>query len=332
MYSFWFFESRKNPSTAPLALWFNGGPGASSLIGLFQENGPCRITNDSSSVTLNPYSWNNEANILFIDQPIGAGWSHGSTTVGTSEEAASDVWKFLQIFFKDSSFAQYANNSLAIWTESYGGHYGPTFANYFLEQNTGIQNGSVTGIPLNLKFLGIGDGLTDPITQYPGYITYAKSNPYYPLVDDSTIAAASQAYNKSGGCEDQIKSCNNGGSDSVCSNAQQFCNDNILSPLVGNYDVYYVLAMNPDPYPPDITNYLGSIQSQVGAETTWQQVSNDVYNNFAQTGDWMRTKKGYLENVINSGVRTLIYDGDVDYILNFNGVEAMVTFLPHFQN
>lgn len=98
------------------------------MIGLFQEHGPCRITNDSSSVTLNPYSWNNKANVLYIDQPVGVGWSHGTLNVGTSDEAASDIWKFMQIFLKDSRFSKYTNNSLAIWTESYGGHYGPTFA------------------------------------------------------------------------------------------------------------------------------------------------------------------------------------------------------------
>jgi hypothetical protein len=39
------------------------------MIGLFQENGPCRIKNDSSGVTLNPFSWNEVANTLYIDQP-----------------------------------------------------------------------------------------------------------------------------------------------------------------------------------------------------------------------------------------------------------------------
>ena len=48
--------------------------------------------------------------------------------VGTSQEAASDFWKFLQIFFADSRFSKYQKNEFAIWTESYGGHYGPTFA------------------------------------------------------------------------------------------------------------------------------------------------------------------------------------------------------------
>ncbi len=88
------------------------------MIGLLQELGPCRITNDSSSVTLNPFSWNNNANVLFIDQPVGVGFSHGTLEVGTSQEAASDVWDFLQIFLADDRFAHLQQNALAIWTES----------------------------------------------------------------------------------------------------------------------------------------------------------------------------------------------------------------------
>lgn len=321
---FWFFEARTNRDTAPLVLWFNGGPGSSSMIGLFQEHGPCRITNDTKSVTLNEYSWNNAANMVYIDQPVGVGWSHGNQTVGTSQEAASDVWEFMQIFLKDSRFQKFANRSLGIFAESYGGHYGPAFATYFLEQNTGISNGSVTGVLLNLKFLGIGDGLTDPATTYPSYVTYATSNPYHPLVNASVISEVNHSYNKSGGCKDQIVACNNGGSDAVCSAAQSYCNQHVLSPPSGNYDVYYVLAMNPDPYPPNITNYLSSIRAAVGAETTWQETNFNVYTNFLHTGDWMRTSVPDLENLINSGVRTLIYSGDVDYILNFYAIEAMV--------
>jgi carboxypeptidase C (cathepsin A) len=148
------------------------------MIGLLQELGPCRIANDSRTVTLNPYPWNNEANVLFIDQPVGVGFSHGTESVGTSEEAATDVWKFLQIFLADSRFAHLAANDLAIWTEScvsifylyvvkrpskqcrYGGHYGPNFASYFLSQNAAIAAGTATGLTLNLKTLGIGNGLT----------------------------------------------------------------------------------------------------------------------------------------------------------------------------
>jgi carboxypeptidase C (cathepsin A) len=67
-------------------------PGSSSMIGLFQEHGPCRINNASSGVNLNPESWNTYANMLYIDQPVGVGFSHGTLDVGTSQEAAADVY------------------------------------------------------------------------------------------------------------------------------------------------------------------------------------------------------------------------------------------------
>jgi carboxypeptidase C (cathepsin A) len=88
------------------------------MIGLFQEHGPCRITNDSSTVVPNPMAWNNRVNVLYIDQPIGVGFSHGELLVDTSKKAAVDVWKFLQILFSDQRFAKYQHHSLAIWTES----------------------------------------------------------------------------------------------------------------------------------------------------------------------------------------------------------------------
>ncbi|KAH9480111.1 Carboxypeptidase S1 [Psilocybe cubensis] len=326
---FWFFASRKDPENAPLALWFNGGPGSSSMIGLLQENGPCRITNDSTSVTLNPFSWNNEANVLYIDQPVGVGFSHGDTKVGTSEAAAADVWSFLQIFLNDKRFSHLKKNKLALWTESYGGHYGPTFAAHFLKQNSAILERKISGTILNLQVLGIGDGLTNPLAQYPGYLQYAAVNPYHPLVNETVLAAANISWTTpKTGCRDLIIACNAPvWNTTVCSQAQSFCNNRILSPLAGIYDVYYVLTPDPDPYPPQISTYLNNVASKIGGEVQWSQSSRVVYANFANTGDWMRDSSPDLEFVINSGVRTIIYDGDVDYILNFNGVEAMVADL-----
>jgi carboxypeptidase C (cathepsin A) len=56
---FWFFEARNDPENAPLSIWMNGGPGASSMPGLLYENGPCFINPDSQTTRLNPNSWNN---------------------------------------------------------------------------------------------------------------------------------------------------------------------------------------------------------------------------------------------------------------------------------
>ncbi|KAI0676674.1 serine carboxypeptidase [Trametes maxima] len=339
---FWFFEARNDADTAPLTVWLNGGPGSSSMLGLCQENGPCRITNDSQSVIQNPNSWNEISNMLHIDQPVGVGFSHGSITVTSSDEAAQDMWRFLQSALCQASGARFCHldrvyTRLAIVTDysyrfpSYGGHYGPTFANYFLEQNAQITNGSVSGLPINMKFLGIGNGLTDALTQYPGYMSYASSNPYYPLVSQSTVDSANVIWSAPGGCRDLITACYESGVDFVCSTAQGVCNRFILTPLSGTYDVYYVLSHNPDPYPPSLDAYLGnqSIVEKIGAETRWKVLQNAVYTNFATTGDWMRNVRPKLESVIDAGVRTIVYDGDADYILNFHGVEALVDALQH---
>ncbi|KAG8731485.1 hypothetical protein FRC11_004013 [Ceratobasidium sp. 423] len=328
---FWFFAARNSPDTAPLSIWLNGGPGSSSMIGLFQENGPCRINEDKTTVSHNPYSWNEYSNMLYIDQPIGVGYSYGDKKVGTSKGAAVAVWNMLQIFFADPKFSKYATRDFAIWTESYGGHYGPTFASYFLDQNAAIAAGTITGVKINLKVLSIGNGLTDPYSQYPGYVKYAMSNPYHPLVDESTIQKANNSLYMKGGCMDQIKACNLKESDvnPVCSAAQVYCNQEVLSPLAGDYDVYDVRVKNPDPYPYDITKVLTDpeFRKKIGAESNWTMTNTQVYSNFATTGDWMKNSRQDLEKVINSGVRTLILAGDADYICNYMGFESTVDAL-----
>ena len=69
-------ESRSaTPETDPLIIWLQGGPGCSSMLGAFTENGPYNYKYNASevsarnrgSLTYNNYSWNNNANVLFID-------------------------------------------------------------------------------------------------------------------------------------------------------------------------------------------------------------------------------------------------------------------------
>ncbi|RYP44770.1 hypothetical protein DL768_008815 [Monosporascus sp. mg162] len=81
---FWFFEARNRPAAeAPLAIWLNGGPGASSMMGLLQGNGPCFVADDSAATYLNPWSWNNEVNMLYLDQPAQVGFSYDVPTNAT---------------------------------------------------------------------------------------------------------------------------------------------------------------------------------------------------------------------------------------------------------
>ena len=75
------------------------------MIGLFQENGPCHFVNGASTPSLNPYSFNSYANMLYVDQPIGTGFSYGDDEVTSTFTAAPYVWTLLQAFY--AQFPQY---------------------------------------------------------------------------------------------------------------------------------------------------------------------------------------------------------------------------------
>jgi carboxypeptidase C (cathepsin A) len=66
------------------------------------------------------------------------------------------------------------------------------------------------------------------------------------------------------------------------------------------------------------------VTSKIGSQGAWTENDIGVQNQFNSAGDWMRSSRSYLELVINAGVRTVIYDGDADYICNYFGFEAMV--------
>lgn len=92
-------------------------------MGLFMELGPCTIKDSPKSANdtkPNPHSWNNHANIFFLDEPVGVGYSrakHGQV-VDTAEKAGKDVAAFVSIFF--DAFKEFQGRAFHMSGESYG--------------------------------------------------------------------------------------------------------------------------------------------------------------------------------------------------------------------
>lgn len=190
-------------------------PSISAALG---ENGPCRINIDSQTTSLNPWSWNERVNMLYIDQPVQVGFSYDVLTNGTINEikspfavtpfedevpetnmttlagtfasqdfasapnttdmAAVAIWEFMQIWME--SFEPYTpvDNKVSIWAESYGGHYAPTYAAYFQKQNALLDSGDLKGSKLNLDTVGLINACVDMETQMPFYPEMAYNNTY----------------------------------------------------------------------------------------------------------------------------------------------------------
>ncbi|RPA97220.1 putative carboxypeptidase S1 [Choiromyces venosus 120613-1] len=382
---FWFFESRHDPHNAPLAIWMNGGPGSSSMVGLFTENGPCRVNNDSASTHLNPWSWNNEVNMLYIDQPNQVGFSYDvpsnatfdydsetlnysdfgggvpgtnntfavgtfpsgkvDATVNTTSNAAHAMWYFVQTWFGE--FPEYTpnDNKISIWTESYGGRYGPAFTAFFEKQNEKIRNGDGKyegAVDLHLGSLGIVNGCIDILAQEPAYPEMAYNNTYgLQLITEAQYNSALEHFHRPKGCKDQIVQCqrlakgldpdNVGDVEQVnkaCRSADHYC----LKWVEGVYlnhagrSYYDIAHSNPESFPPGY--YLGylvdhEVQRALGVPVNYTQSVDSVYKAFSRMSPFYRG--GLLEDIgylLDRGIKVALVFGDRDYACNWIGGET----------
>ncbi|KAI7940842.1 hypothetical protein MJO28_013127 [Puccinia striiformis f. sp. tritici] len=334
---FWFFEARNNPKTAPFTLWLNGGPGCSSLVGAFQENGPCRVNAQGNSTTLNPYSWNTYAHVLYLDQPIPAGFSYGIHDVNSTSQAAPRVWEFFQILFSIPHFVQYQSRELSFWTESYGGQYAadqvstmpklalifPT-SQYFERQNSLIKSKKIEGHLVHPTSLGITTGWFDPLYHYSSYYDYAQVqyNGLKDLVDPDVLVEIKAALDGPRGCVAQIKQCEQTGDNSICRSADAFCTQKVSTPAMGDRGPYFFENPKADPFPLHAyVKYLSmsEVTSAIGAESKFTECADGPYKDFTTTGDDARSSTPALAKLLNKGLRTVIWAGDRDFICNTLG-------------
>ena len=157
---FWFFPAQTGDANAPVVVWLQGGPGASSLFGLFAEQGPILV---DKSQQLHPrnITWNSKYHLLFIDQPVGTGYSFTKSDDGyvhNEDEVARDLYAMLLQFFV--IYHEYAASPFYVTGESYGGKYVPAIVYKIHMENPKAK------AKINLKGMAIGDGLIDPYNEW----------------------------------------------------------------------------------------------------------------------------------------------------------------------
>ncbi|KRX02636.1 hypothetical protein PPERSA_11976 [Pseudocohnilembus persalinus] len=131
-------ESAGNPSKDPLVIWLNGGPGCSSLLGLVGENGPYLFRGiDYFMSDFQKYSWNNKANVLYLEGPPGVGFSINNDPdyVYNDINTANDFMQALVVFRERFENILDFSNPLWLSGESYAGMYVPYFTKAILDHN-----------------------------------------------------------------------------------------------------------------------------------------------------------------------------------------------------
>lgn len=255
---FMYFEARNNPETAPVAVYLAGGPGeASSFAAFDSENGPCYVNPNGVNTTLNPWSFNNDVSMLYIDQPIMAGYSYSQmvnisspdvegtfpdqnplSTSNTTVASARALWLFAEHWF--SSFPEYntSSNKISFWGNSYGGFYVPqtaTTISKHLEQLTDCH--PLKEKNLSVDAIGITNGCIDFEYQMEGFPEFANNNTYgVKFYNETTYREVQNNITKDGGCLDLIKTCrqaadvgdpdyiaNNATVNELCIQANNYC-------------------------------------------------------------------------------------------------------------
>ncbi|KAL5700345.1 Serine carboxypeptidase-like 26 [Ranunculus cassubicifolius] len=312
---YWFFEAQSQPSDKPLLLWFNGGPGCSSIgYGAVVELGPLRVTKNGDGLEFNSYAWNQEANLLFVESPVGVGFSYTNTstdfTILDDAFVAEDAYNFLVNWLE--RFPQYKSHDFYISGESYAGHYVPQLAELVYDRN---KNGTKYPI-INLKGFIVGNPETDDYYDYNGLLDYAWN---HAILSDQVYEHAKNV------CDFKLFVWTD-----ECNSAV-----NAVYDVYGEIDIYNIYAptcLLKGGYDPCFEKYTEEYFNKVDVRLAlhanlsgkWTICSDIVAGKFNYT---VSSISPIYTKLINAGLKIWVYSGDADGRVPVTGsrywIEAM---------
>ncbi|TKY67751.1 Serine carboxypeptidase 35 [Spatholobus suberectus] len=324
---YWFFEAQEAPSQKPLVLWLNGGPGCSSVAyGAARELGPF-LVEDKERLKLNKFSWNKVANIIFLEAPVGVGFSYTNNSKDLHElgdrVTAIDNYAFLIGWFK--RFPSFRSHDFYIAGESYAGHYVPQLADLIYEGNRDTKKGSY----INLKGFMVGNAVMNDLTDINGLVDYAWSHAiisdqvYHGMVKDCDFSKENQTRD----CDLHIARLMEAYSDidiysiysPICLNEYQRAVSPklVVAPrLLTRHDLWHTLSSGYDPCTEDyVGKYFNNKDVQEALHANITNLSypyslcSDVINKW---NDSPNTVLPIIEKLLHAGLRIWIYSGDTD--------------------
>ncbi|CAM3559949.1 hypothetical protein NOGI109294_02470 [Nocardiopsis gilva] len=326
---YWFFESQTcSPhvsvadqqeliSETPLIIWLNGGPGASSLLGLFLENGPFTISGDATgTISVNPASWNQEAHVVYWDQPIGTGYSYAESReyVHNEEDLSQMFWEGLQEFFK--LHPEYAECPVYLCGESYAGKYVPAIALKIDEQNN---RAAQKDVPIKLHGASVGNGWIKPELSLRVMIDYVYATGFIGGAQKKKLQESYAEFQKALHAGDMER-------------ATKLGNDLVVTTLAygGNFDLYDVRRWD-DLSMGALDSYLNSndVKSalHVPWEVTWQSADNEGPVAEALVEDNMKDCSGLFAELLGKDYRLLFYTGNFDTACGYQSTEEILSDL-----
>lgn len=348
---YWYVESERSPETDPVVLWMNGGPGCSSLLGLMTELGPFHMASDGLNLTMNPYSWNKVANVVFLEAPAGVGFSYDlfGNYHTNDDQTADDNYLAIQHFFV--KYPQLRSHDFYIAGESYAGVYVPMLAARVMRDPRGIRlkgfaigNGFLDAPLLGnaLVFFGYYHGLyglslwnrltenccNGSVTQHSCNFQGAVSDKCNEAVDDAVNVIRDEGLN----IYNLYDRCEEPGNLSVRSGTSRMDRSRELMLRSLNRTVPTTNLRSEPPCVDEETVIRYFNRQDVRAALhvaesplSWSTCSDVLHYELQYTS--MRT---VVKELVDSGsLRALIYNGDVDMACNFLGDEWFVNTLGY---
>ncbi|KAL5459549.1 hypothetical protein PMIN06_002697 [Paraphaeosphaeria minitans] len=320
----------------------NGGPGCSSLSGFLTENGPFTWEAGTLAPVQNPYSWTNLTNMIWVEQPVGVGYSQGTPNITNEVELAAEFRGFWKNFI--SAF-ELQNWSVYVTGESYAGFYVPYIAEGFISAND-TEYFNLKGISINDPIIG-DDTNQQSVVALP-YVEYWQNlinlnetflNQVREVQDHCNYSSYLDTYFTFPPPQESFPVLE-GPTRHNNYSCDQF--DNLYGAILEVnpcFNIYHITETCPHPFgqlgivnegdyqPPGAKIYFNrtDVKEALHApiESNWQQCTDvNVFGNGTDRGSDTSAGPaidGTLQRVIEFTNNTLIGSGDLDFLLSTNG-------------